>query len=406
MHTPESQERPSPILRHPAAPSDDLPMPQAFSSHGKRILVVDDSTVSRLQIQHLLGKNGYQVLESRSGEECLAIAPLANPDLVLLDVMMDGIDGFETCRRLRAHPATQDLPIVFLTGKTGGDAVAKGLEAGANDYIHKPFHPRECLSRVETQLRFRALVEWQRNSIQVLQQANTAKDTLIRISSHDLRNPVCAIQGLAELLAESMGNRMSEEEQTIIRSIRDASDSLLTILNDLLDSSIINPLAMEPERSPTDLNTVGEDITWLYSAKAAEKRLLLRFHPAPGLPRLLLDPDQIRRVLDNLLSNAIKFSPADRQVDLRVLESGETVIIQVDDQGPGIPESEHHLLFREFGKTSVRPTFGEKSTGLGLSICRRIVEGHKGTILMQNLSGRGARFEVRLPRVPVLEGIE
>jgi signal transduction histidine kinase len=364
---------------------------------GSRILVVDDSEMARRQIRFFLKKDGYDVYEAKSGEESLWLVNEVDPDLILMDVSMDGMDGMETCRRLKDDLENSSLPVIFLSAKGERDEIVSGFKAGAIDYIVKPFHPTESLTRIRTHLRVKKLVEVREKNILELKHLNKTKDRILRVASHDLRNPLAAIAGLAEFLKEDCAG-LTAEQQEIVDSIDEASKSVVLLLNELLDISTMDSGHMELNKEDLDLCRLVNNLVPLFRGEAQRKGIILSVDCGDKVPMVRADRLQMRRLVDNLLSNALKFTPSGGRVKVRVVfKDNEVACLQIDDTGPGIPEKEADRLFVEFGTTSNLPTGGEKSTGLGLSICQRIVHAHEGLINYENLPEGGARFSVLLP---------
>ncbi len=364
---------------------------------GRRILVVEDDRMNSRIISSILRPEGYVIAEVDSGEAALTAFPSFQPDLVLLDVVMAGISGFETCRRLKAEPASANVPVVFITAKNQPDDIVTGFEAGGIDYVIKPFQPREVIARIRTHLQIRALFEHQEHLISDLSKANAAKNHFLGIAAHDLRNPLTSIRGLSEFMLEGSSGELSEDQRAMIRSVHSATHVMLDLLNELLDISIIESGEMRLDLTPTNLADVVHDAVFLNGLTAARKQMKIHCHPFKPSRPLLIDARKVRQVLDNLLSNAIKFSPPGTTITVEFTEDGTHQTISVLDQGPGIPLDEMNMLFTSFGKTSVKPTGGEKSTGLGLAICRKIVEAHRGAIGAANRETGGAAFRLTLP---------
>lgn len=363
---------------------------------GSRILVVDDSAMARRQIQFFLQRDGFDVYEAKSGEEALWLINEVDPDLILMDVSMDGMNGMEACRRIKEDDANTTLPVIFLSAKGEREEIVKGFQSGAIDYIVKPFHPAESLTRIRTHLRVKKLAQLRERNIIELRQLNNTKDRILRVASHDLRNPLAAIAGLAGFLKEDNDN-LNESQKEIVECIEESGKSVVALLNELLDVSAINGGNLDLEKEDVDLVELLHNLIPLFKGEAERKNIKLLFDEPRDMTRAWIDRHQIRRVADNLISNAIKFTPANGKVVIRLRMEMDSLLFEVDDSGPGIPPEEANRLFKEFGKTSNLPTGGEKSTGLGLSICQRIVRAHKGTIDFVNLPEGGARFSVNLP---------
>ena len=378
--------------------SAGLPVAGGENMTGSRILVVDDSAMARRQISFFLRKDGYEVFEAKSGEEALWLVREVDPELVLMDVSMEGMDGMEACRHLKEDHDNSNLPVIFLSSKGEREEIVAGFKAGAIDYIVKPFHPSESLTRIRTHLRVKKLAELRERNILELKHLNKTKDRILRIASHDLRNPVAAIAGLAEFLKEDCSN-MSAGQREIVDCIDEAGKSVVMLLNELLDVSTLDSGQMDLRKEEVNICDLVRNLVPLFRGEAERKNLSLIFECSSQETAASVDRQQIRRVVDNLLSNALKFTPSGGSIKVRCRAETKGVVLEVEDTGPGIPEEEADRLFVEFGKTSNLPTGGEKSTGLGLSICQRIVMAHEGSINFENLPEGGTRFSVNLPAI-------
>ncbi|MGB0416907.1 MAG: hybrid sensor histidine kinase/response regulator, partial [Coraliomargarita sp.] len=349
----------------------------------------------RKLLRRVLERSGFIVDETDSGEGAIQCIEANAPDLILLDVVMDGIDGFITCRKIKAMDAMGEVPIIFVTGRSGTGSIVEGLDAGGSDYITKPINRHESLARIRNHLKMRKLMEMQRQFISGLKQANLAKNRIIGVASHDLRNPLSSIRGLSEFLEHA--GPLNLEQKEITKTIQLASDSMLMLVDELLDLAMIESGEERTEMVPCQVFEVISSSLNIYQYSANKKEITLELDDR-GIPELLLlDKMQFRRMMDNLLSNAVKYSPLGSTVNVICEQIGADLKIIVEDEGPGIPEEEQHKLFSEFGRTSVQPTGNESSTGLGLSICKKIAEIHHGDIRFENRTDRsGARFIVSL----------
>jgi two-component system, sensor histidine kinase and response regulator len=363
---------------------------------GARILVVDDDEIIRKLLRRVLERSGFTVDEAASGEAAIECIHANAPDLILLDVVMDGIDGFITCRKAKSMKGMDEVPIVFVTGRSDTGSIVEGLDAGGSDYITKPINRHEALARIRNHLKMRELMRFQREFIAGLKQANLAKNRIIGVASHDLRNPIASIRGLSEFLSEI--GPLNDEQREIASTIQSTSDSMLHLVDELLDLSVIESGEERSEMQPCPIYELISSSLNIYQFTANKKEIKLAMEDEGDVPQLLmLDKMQFRRLIDNLLSNAVKYSPLGSSIRVILVHSNMKLLIKVEDEGPGIPENEMHKLFTDFGKTSVQPTGNETSTGLGLSICKKIAESHKGRVFAENRKDRiGARFTVEL----------
>ncbi|MDG1242417.1 MAG: response regulator [Opitutae bacterium] len=362
---------------------------------GSRILVVDDDGIIRMLLCRLLERSGFVVDEANSGESAIECIEAHEPDLILLDVIMNGIDGFVTCRKIKEMPGLRHVPIIFLTGRSDISSIVEGLDAGGCDYVAKPINRHEALARMRHHLKMRVLMSFQRQCINGLKKGNLAKNRIIGVASHDLRNPLASIRGLSDFLIES--GPLNNEQQEIVETIQSTSDSMLHLVDKLLDLSMINSGKEHSNAEPCQVREVISSSINIYQFAANKKSIKLTLDDR-GMPeKLMLDKAQFRRLMDNLLSNAVKYSPFCSFIRVMTEQVNGIFKIVIEDEGPGIPEDEMHKLFTHFGKTSVQPTGNETSTGLGLAICREIVEFHRGKVYAKNREDRvGARFTVEL----------
>jgi two-component system sensor histidine kinase/response regulator len=361
----------------------------AGAHQGRKILIVDDDRINIRILSTILKTEGYVLAEANSGEAAVEIYRQFQPDLILLDVMMPGISGFDVCRELRRIHGDACAPVIFITAKNESDDVVEGLAAGGVDYLPKPFRQKEALARINTHLQNRLLIEQ-------LNKANLAKNRFLGMAAHDLRNPLAAIRGLAEFLGDGTVGELSEAQRDLVDNIQKASQAMLELVNDLLDVTAIESGELKIAPKPHDLvELIGKSV-YLINIEANKKNTRVVF--APGRPiEARVDSAKIKQVVDNLLSNAVKYSPRGSTIGVELLSTATECSFSVKDQGPGIPDSERNLLFKDFSRLSAQPTGGEKSTGLGLAICRKIIEAHRGSISVQNLAAGGCEFRVTLP---------
>jgi two-component system, sensor histidine kinase and response regulator len=379
---------------------DDPLTTPSIDLKGRRILAVDDDRINLRIIGGILRNEGYEIAEAASGEQALEVYATFQPNLVLLDVMMPGIDGFATCRTLKKTYGDKCAPVIFVTAKSEADDVVMGFDAGGVDYLTKPFRPKEVVARIRTHLSNQQLVEQQKDLVQQLSKANAAKDRFLGMCAHDLRNPLSSIRGLAELMDENAIGELTPEQREIVQTIHGASQSMLQLVNELLDVATIEAGHLKLEKSPTSIVEIVERSVHLSNIEAAKKNTRIEMVKMDTDPMVDVDRNKMRQVVDNLINNAVKYSPRGSIITVLIHSNGVVAGFAVRDSGPGIPESERHKLFKDYGRLSTEPTGGEKSTGLGLAICRKIVEAHGGTIGVENLPGHGCEFVVRLPRSP------
>lgn len=379
---------------------DSAALPPAPTLAGRKILIVDDDRLNIRILSGILKTQGFTLASADSGERALELYPTFLPNLVMLDVMMPGINGFETCRTLKRLYGDDCAPIVFITAKNESDDVVEGLSAGGVDYLPKPFQAKEVVARIRTHLNGQLLAEQQKSLVDQLSKADAAKNRFLGMAAHDLRNPLASIRGLAEFLRDGIVGELTPDQLDLVNTIHTASQSMLAMVNELLDVATIESgeLKIVPEQH--NLCEQIEKSVYLANIDAAKKNTRINFTTPADAPTAWVDVAKIQQVVDNLLSNSVKYSPPGSTITVEFRFDEKQCSFGVKDQGPGIPENERDKLFKDFGRLSVKPTGGEKSTGLGLAICRKIVEAHHGSIVAENLPAGGCEFRVTLPVHP------
>jgi len=359
----------------------------------RKILIVADDPSKIEKLRGILSSEDFDVTDVNSGAAALEIYPRFEPDLVLLDAGLPDKDIFKVCRSLKGALGGDSAPIIFISSKSDPNEVVDALAAGGVDYLSVPFRKQEILARIRVHLRNRL-------RIAQLNKEDTAKNRLLTMAAHDLRNPLASIRALTDFLRAGTVGPLAFEQRDVLNTIHDASQSMLQLVNALLDVSVIEAGEMKINAGSASLSDLVETCVKLNNAIASEKDSRIVLKPGPLPERLVIDELKIGQVLNNLLGNAIKFSPPGSVITVEKEFSARQCAITVQDQGPGIPVTERGKLFKDFGRTSVKPTGGESSTGLGLSICRKIMLAHGGSIDTENVSGGGARFRISFPVEP------
>lgn len=350
------------------------------------ILVVDDNKAN-IDLLVFALKEAYDISVAMDGETALEDAPIVLPDLILLDILMPNMDGYEVCRRLKLDARVQQIPVIFITAMNQPTDETKGFALGGVDFITKPVNPSVVRARVRTHLALRA-------AHTQLEAQNQLKNHFLGVVSHDLRSPLSSIRNLCDMLLNMELETSTRQE--LLQTIGQESERMLGLVNHLLDVSVIESGRLDLNLAPCDLCTLVKERLFLLDHAAKNKGIRLVSH-GQSVPSCTLDRERVAQVIDNLLTNAIHYSPAGSQVEIRVGESQGKLFLDVVDQGPGIPPEEMERLFGAFQKLTARPTAGEKSTGLGLAIVQWIVVAHHGQVTVHNNPEGGATFRVLLP---------
>jgi two-component system sensor histidine kinase/response regulator len=365
----------------------DLMAPQ-FKS---RILVVDDISKNLQVVGTILRNEGYHVMPATSGLQALERVSAQPPDLILLDLMMPEMDGLEVCSRLKAEPLTRQIPVIFLTASNEMEHLMKGFEAGAVDYITKPFNAPELLARVRTHLELK-------HARERLREMNEEKNEFMGIAAHDLRNPLSAIQGYAEMIIEDAQSLAHRDLEGNGQRIREAAKRMTEMVQNFLDANRIERGELKLNMAISDLSPLLQSVLETQSPHATAKGQMIQLELPPTPTLALADVSITLQVFENLVSNAVKYSPPGKKIFVRLKAEAGVVRFEVEDQGPGLSKEDQKKLFGKFARLSAKPTGGEHSTGLGLSIVKRLVEAMNGKVWCESELGMGAKFIVTIPQ--------
>ena len=368
------------------------------------VLVVDDVEQNVAVVSQILRTNGYAVMAAFNGETALRMLEKHIPHLILLDIMMPGMDGFEVCAKIKENENLRQIPIIFLSALSDTDVKVKAFNTGGVDYISKPFQEAEVLARVAVHIKIARLEHEQRELIEQLSERNEEKDRLMQIVSHDLRSPLGGIKGLSQILTDGEEAEMPEIVREFSEIIVQTSDTLLNLVNDLLDLAKIESGKQRVNLTEFDIVSTLQNVVKLQEKVAQSKGLQLLFENTIELIpfQLVADEPKIMQVINNLLSNAIKFTPKGGAVTLRLQPQGDDrLLIVVQDTGIGIPAEHLPRVFEKFGNHQRSGTSGEKGTGLGMTIVKRFVELHGGAIDVESQQGKGTTFTISLPIIAV-----
>ena len=347
------------------------------------IVIIDDVPKNLQILGSILKSNGYRVLALTDSKKAIRTIEKKNPDLILLDIMMPDIDGYEICKGLKVNPATKHIPIIFLTAKIESNDIIKGFQLGAVDYITKPFNREELLVRVKTQLDLQ-------DAIKQAQKANAAKSEFLANISHDIRSPMNAIMTVMELMLRT---NLTPEQSNYIQMAKKSGTSLLCLINDILDLSKIEAGELELDSIQFDLRETLEDISDIFSIEAYKKGLDFACIIDPNISKPVIgDQNRLKQIIINLISNAIKFTSQGDVVIHLSHHSNHEYTFSIRDTGKGIPSHQIDKLFKPYSQldTSITKKYG--GTGLGLAISKQLVEKMNGHIHVQSEEHKGSVF--------------
>lgn len=362
------------------------------------ILTVDDSFSARIKIVSSLDGLHANIFEADDGTTALDILRDNKDiiDLVISDLVMINMHGDELCSIIRTELGLTDLPVIILSSNNDKETVLNLFQAGATDYLFKPFTPQELLARIRSHLEQRKLNKILKHNIQKLSELNRMKDHFLAACSHDFRSPLQGIMGFTELLISD--GSINEMNQSILANILEAGKQLHDLIESLLDFSLAGHKPEDIPMIPLDLVAVLESCVTNTTFSAGNKGITLEMNLCKGLPFLTGNPNALSRIFSNLLSNAVKFTPPGGSVtiDFNNLDN-QAISVSISDTGVGITDEVVPIIFDRYSKASRKGTQGEKSTGLGLYITKQLIEIHNGSIDVKSQPDKGSCFTVTFP---------
>lgn len=364
-----------------------------------RILVVEDTETSVLILTSLLARRGYQVDSAADGVTALEKIQDNPPDLILLDIQMPKMDGYELCRRLKADKKTCDIPIIFISALDATENIVHAFEAGGSDYITKPFRFMEVVARVENHL----MIVRQRRQIETLREQdrlrfeaiNKMKTHFIGTATHDLKNPLLVILGYVTLMEKQQDVMANQIAASSLDGIRSSVGRIRELVTDMLDL-VQMEYGQELDKSPVSMKAFVQSCLEGFQVLAGENQVNLACS-VPDDFAVALDEKRMKRVMDNLVSNALKYTPSGGKVEVLAQRQDGHAVIRVVDTGFGIPADAVPHLFETFYRVKSEQHMQVDGTGLGLAIVKAVVEQHRGRVEVESELGKGSTFTVMLP---------
>jgi two-component system, sensor histidine kinase and response regulator len=358
------------------------------------IVIVDDTLPNLQVLADMLSERSYEVRGAPDGHTALMIIRAQPPDLILLDIQMPGMDGYEVCEQLKADEFTCGIPVIFISALDDVFDKVRGFEVGGVDYITKPFQLEEVLARVDTHLALRDLQKQMQQALVREMQLNEMRARFLAMASHDLRNPLAVIQSATDTLSHYSDRLSEDKKQARFDQIRKSIKQMLELLDDVLTIAKTEAGALEFNPEPIDLTTFCTELVNDFQASlGSEHHFAVSVNGACS--GAIMDPKLLRHILSNLLSNAIKYSPEGRTVTFELTCSDHETVFRIQDEGIGIPEAAQKRLFEAFHRADNVDTV--PGTGLGLAIVKQSVELHGGTIAFKSKKEVGTTFIVTIP---------
>lgn len=362
-------------------------------SHVADILLVDDTPANLKVLTELLKEQGYKVRVATSGKNALEAVLRKTPDLILLDINMPDMNGYEVAEQLETQPGHTDIPIIFISALNDIQDKIKAFQAGGVDYITKPFHFAEVKARVKTHLKINALNKslQQQNkalseSLQREKELESLRDNLVNMMVHDLRSPLTGILGYLSLL-EMKAMQWDDSSQKFLKHAQESTDTMVHMINQLLDAHRLEAGKMPLAPKTNCLKAVAEKALEHLGAHAL--KFTWKKEWPEGAVEAVFDETLIQRVIANFLGNAVKFSPAGSEICIRIRPGR----VEIKDNGPGIPEADRERIFEKFAQLKTNsPQARKYSSGLGLSFCQLAIQAHNGKIGVNSSPGAGSTF--------------
>lgn len=362
-----------------------------------KILIVDDVMSNVLLLKVLLTNEKFAIATASNGRQALEQVEKENPDLVLLDVMMPDMSGFEVAQHLKSNPNTADIPIIFLTALNSTADIVKGFQVGANDFISKPFNKEELIIRVTHQISLVAAKRLILSKTEELQRTIAGRDKLYSVIAHDLRSPMGSIKMVLNMLILNLpSEKIGAEMYELLTMANQTTEDVFSLLNNLLKWTKSQIGKLNVVYQDVDLVEVTDGVIEIFSMVASLKKIRIR-EMKPEKMMVNADIDMLKTVVRNLLSNAIKFSKENSEVLVKMEEVDGMAVVSVQDYGCGISEEGQKKLLHTDTHFSTFGTNNEEGSGLGLLLCKDFVVKNGGKLWFTSKEGEGSIFSFSIP---------
>lgn len=364
-----------------------------------KLLVVDDVQTNVLLLKALLSKDGYGILVANNGQEALEVIRNENPDLILLDVMMPGMDGFEVAERLKSEEYRCEIPIIFLTALDDTQSIVNGFKLGAGDFISKPFRKEELMVRIKHQLSLVAARRIIEEKNEELRKTIAGRDKMYSVIAHDLRSPMASMKMLLNTIMMSVEkDKIDPDIFDMLEMSNKTSEEVFSLLDNLLKwtKSQLGKLTVIPQK--LDISELADGVVEVMNSVAEVKHIkLIRTDHESFF--VYVDIEMIKSILRNLISNAVKFSNPDSEIKVGIKAEDGKVIVSVTDSGKGIKKEDQHKLLKDSTHFTTYGTNSEEGSGLGLLLCRDFARKNGGELWFESEENLGSVFSFSLPQL-------
>ncbi|HEX9309263.1 MAG TPA: ATP-binding protein [Gemmatimonadaceae bacterium] len=380
-------------------------MAEAGNSRPEVILVADDISANVELLLDQLHSLGYETITAIDGPSAVAAAFEHQPDLCILDVSMPagdlGVDdrstGFEVCRRIKRDPRTSRIPVIFVTALNDTSDRVRGIEAGGDDFLTKPHNRLVLGARVRSLLKLKAATDALEDSLRKLRELEKVRDDLMKMIVHDLKTPLTSVLATLEMLADGDFGGVSTPQKAAIAEAETKSEDLLALIDDILEVARIEEANISLTVAPIAPGALLAELVHEWTHRFQQERTTTSVSVADDAPVFTGDKGLIKRVFSNLIQNAVTHSSRPIHLELSARRARHGVLFTVSDNGPGIPPEYHEIIFRKFGQVEMPRTPRTRSSGLGLTFCKLVVERHGGRIWVKSAEGKGSSFYIELP---------
>ena len=364
-----------------------------------KLLVVDDVQTNVLLLKTLLGKEGYGILVANNGQEALEVIRNENPDLILLDVMMPGMDGFEVAERLKSEEFRCEIPIIFLTALDDTQSIVNGFKLGVGDFISKPFRKEELMVRIKHQLSLVAARRIIEEKNEELRKTIAGRDKMYSVIAHDLRSPMASMKMLLNTIMMIVEkDKIDPDIFDMLEMSNKTSEEVFSLLDNLLKwtKSQLGKLTVIPQK--LDISGLADGVVEVMNSVAEVKHIkLIRTDHESFF--VYVDIEMIKSILRNLISNAVKFSNPDSEIKVGIKAEDGKVIVSVTDSGKGIKKEDQHKLLKDSTHFTTYGTNSEEGSGLGLLLCRDFARKNGGELWFESEENLGSVFSFSLPQL-------
>ena len=361
-----------------------------------KILIVDDVISNVLLLKILLTNEKFQVCTANNGRACIEMTKKEHPDLILLDVMMPDINGFDTAVILKKDPETKDIPIIFLTALNSPQDLVHGFQVGANDFLTKPFNKEELVMRVTQQISLVAAKRIIEKQNAELKATLSNRDKMYSVIAHDLRSPMASIRMVLNLIVQSTSaEKVGPELYMLLDQANRESEEVHDLLDNLLKWTKSQTGRLNVVLQELDLNDIVPGVVEIFDVIAQTKHITLELKKTDEALKVHADNDMLKTVLRNFMSNAVKFSPENSTIQISMAKEGDFARVSVKDQGVGIAADRLGSIFHK-GETTYG-TGGEEGSGLGLQLCQDFARKNGGDCYVESVEGEGSTFSFTVP---------